>query len=138
MEFDVVDIETNALVNPDKIHVISVGNSDGISSLGDYASMASYFESASNPIVMHNGICYDVPIIKRILDVEIPVQVIDSLAVSWYLFPTKLRHGLEEWGEHYGYPKVAIEDWVGLSYGEYRRRCERDVEINKLLWADCL
>jgi hypothetical protein len=58
------------------------------------------------------------------------------LAISWALYPTRQKHGLESWGETFNFPKPKITDWHNLSYEEYENRCSTDVEINRLLWND--
>ena len=58
----------------------------------------------------------------------------DTLALSWYLEPKRVRHGLEWWGEEFGVEKPVIDDWDNLEIGDYIHRCEEDVKINTLLW----
>jgi len=129
----VFDLEGNGLT-PDKIHVFSYEDGDRITSTSEYCEISSFL--SSNPILVgHNVMRFDVPVLEDILGVRIDrEQVIDTLFLSWYCFPTRGKHGLEEWGEYFGYPKVPIDDWDNLTYEEYKARCERDVEINILLW----
>lgn len=86
-------------------------------------------------IVIHNGIRFDSVHLERLLGIKIKASIIDSLAVSWVLFPDrKKRHGLAAWGEDFGVPKPKIDDWFGLSLEEYVYRCEEDVKINTRMW----
>lgn len=129
-----MDMEGNGL-NPDKLHVLSVSSPDGKvkKSTPNYDDMRKFFSNAK-VIIGHHITRFDVPIFERILDIKIDCKIIDTLALSWVLFPTRSRHGLGEWGEEFGVPKPKIDDWDNLTYEEYKHRCEEDVEINRLLW----
>lgn len=85
-------------------------------------------------IVAHNSIRFDKRVVERILGIKIENKIVDSLALSWCLFPTRIKHGLEEWGEFFGIKKPEIIDWDNLSIEEYTHRCEEDVKINFMLW----
>lgn len=85
-------------------------------------------------IVIHNGSRWDLVHLQRLLEIEIKATIVDSLALSWYLFPERNRHGLEYWGEDFGIPKPKINDWINLTLPEYIKRCEEDVKINTRLW----
>lgn len=89
------------------------------------------------PIVMHNGICFDVPLIEKLFGIDLSdLMLIDTLPLSWYLNTDRKQHGLASFLEDYGIEKPEIEDWEGLTYEEYKHRCEEDVKINKALWGD--
>jgi len=99
--------------------------------------MAEIMEFFSNPehiLVMHNGISFDKAAIEKVLRIEVKCEIIDTLFLSWYLYPKMLRHGLAVWGEEFGVPKPKIDDWEGLTLKEYIHRCEEDVRIQTLLW----
>lgn len=123
--------------NPTKIHVLSVDTEEGIKSTGDYEKI-SEFISGGFWLVGHNIIHYDLPHIERLTSSKSRGTIVDTLFLSYALFPDRRRHSLESWGEELGYDKVQIEDWHTLSYEDYRERCERDVEINSLLWKKVL
>ena len=53
-------------------------------------------------LVAHNGIRYDIPALERLLGIKVKCKVVCSLAISWYLEPNRLKHGLAEWGEEFG------------------------------------
>jgi hypothetical protein len=48
------------------------------------------------------------------------------------------KYGLESYGEDFGVLKPAIESWEGLTYEEYKHRCEQDTLINIKLWEKLL
>lgn len=82
----------------------------------------------------HNITRFDFPVLKKVLNIDPPEFMIDTLALSWYLYPNRLKHGLEGWGEDFGIKKPEIKDWSNLTVEEYSFRCEEDVKINTTLW----
>jgi len=142
----VADCETDGLIEQvTKMHVLSVGykNSEGkwvIKSTDKKEDVEKVFCNPENIIVMHNGRRYDKPVLEKIHNITVTATVIDSLALAWWLYPTRAKEGkkfgLESFGEDYGVPKPKITDWENLSYEEYVHRCEEDVKINILLWED--
>ena len=85
-------------------------------------------------LIGHNIIRYDIPVLEKLLGIKIKAQLIDTLALSWYLFPAVNRHGLAQWGERLKIDKPIITDWENLSLEEYLHRCKEDVKINTKLW----
>ena len=128
----VFDIEGDSL-NPTKIWVMSAAIFSGkkwrIKSTTNYDEMRSFFLSC-DVLIGHNITLWDVPHIERLLDIKIKAKLIDTLALSWYLEPYRMRHGLEYWGEEFGIKKPKIDNWEDLSIEEYTHRCEEDVKIN--------
>lgn len=136
MKLRVFDIEADGL-DPSKIHCLSASVFSGgewrLKSTTDYNQMRSFFEGV-DVVVGHNIMRWDIPVLERLLGIKIKCKIIDTLALSWYLYPYRLTHGLEDWGEHFGVPKPKIDDWVGLPIETYIHRCEEDVRINSKLW----
>jgi len=138
----VADIESdNLLDKATKIHVLSYemqAGSEG--SFSESARIKKFFEyhiKNNIPVVMHNGIGYDVPLVEKILGLDLSnIMLIDTLSISWYLNTDRQLHGLDSFFPDYGIAKPKIDDWEGLTYKEYRHRCEMDVKINKALWED--
>ena len=124
----VFDIETDGL-NPTKIHCMVI---DGVA-ITDYQEMRDCLNKVST-LVGHNIIRYDIPVLERLLNITIKATLVDTLALSWYLYPTRTRHGLAVWGEDFGIPKPMVDDWENLPLEEYVNRCKEDVRINTLLW----
>ena len=83
---------------------------------------------------MHNGASYDGPAIAKILGIEVKAEIIDTLYISWYLYPKRNRHGLAMWGEELGIAKPEIDNWEDLSLEAYIHRCKEDVRIQTALW----
>ena len=130
-----MDIETDGLVST-KIHVVSIYNpkTDKISSMTDVEAIKKFFVENTCSLIGHNIQRWDIPELERLLDIKISCQLIDTLVLSWYLYPEKNRHGLEVWGDVLGVEKPKITDWKNLLIRDYTHRCETDVKINKLLW----
>lgn len=138
------DIETDGLLDTvTKLHVFSFGRKvDGeweIGSTNKAAAVKRAFTNPDNVFVMHNGLRFDKQALEKIYNIKVTATIIDSLSLSWWLFPKRLKaFGLEAFGEDYGVPKPKISSWTDLSYEEYRNRCEEDVKINIPLWEELL
>lgn len=134
----VFDIEADSL-DATYIHVLSINYKlkGKIKSTSNYEDIAKIVTREDVTLIGHNIYRFDIPTIERLVGVENKCKLVDTLFISWYLFPEKKIHGLEEWGEYFGVPKPVIKDWVGLSVEEYTHRCEEDVKINTLLWEMC-
>lgn len=135
----VFDIEANGL-NPDKIWCLVM---NGCNATDNYEVMKQQLEEADY-LVGHNIVRFDIPTLETILGIKIKAKLVDTLALSWYLYPNRVRHGLEFWGEEFGVPKPEISEgeWLGPlegeTYEQFRdkmfHRCSEDVRINTLLW----
>jgi DNA polymerase I-like protein with 3'-5' exonuclease and polymerase domains len=143
----VYDIEADGLLDTiTKIHCLSVGWRDTngnfrITSTTDYDVMRKFFNKKDIKRIGHNITLYDEKAVNKILGIDTlssKDQIIDTLALSWYLYPERLKHGLEDWGRDLGVKKVEIKDWKNLSSEEYVHRCEEDVKINFKLWEKSL
>jgi DNA polymerase III epsilon subunit-like protein len=123
----VFDIEADG-IDATKIHCM-IANGEEVDK--------TFFENLTSDDVLigHNIIRYDIPTIESLLNIKIKAQLIDTLALSWYLFPTINRHGLEQWGERLKIEKPTITDWENLTREEYIHRCKEDVKINTKLWG---
>lgn len=142
----IFDIETDSL-NATKIHIFSytIYETQTIPEIPKVYSITDYDEMRKlllNPtittLIGHNIVRYDIPILKRILGIEINKALVDTLGLSWYLYPERNKHGLESWGNDLGTKKVEINDWLNLSIEEYQKRCETDVIITNMLFQQQL
>lgn len=141
----VADLEADGLLDTvSKIHVMSLQmEGKDITSL-DTSEGCKRIKSCFQwhldndiPMVIHNGIGYDVPMVEKVLGLDLSnLMVIDSLALSWYLNTSRNVHGLASFHADYGIEKPPIDDWENLTYEEYKHRCQEDVKINKALWED--
>ena len=151
MKYTIFDIEADGLLDTiTKIHCLSYRSYvDGVlieeRTIVDYREMVGFF-LRTELLIGHNIIRYDIPAIEVILGITLESQYIDTLGLSWYLFPYRNKHGLEGWGEDFGVEKPTITpgEWLGplpdetplqfiqkMSY-----RCKEDVKINSLLFHE--
>lgn len=125
----VFDAEANGLF-PDRFHCLCT---NGELATTSYDEMREFLTS-TEVLVGHNIIRWDIVHLERVLGIKVKARLIDTLAISWYLEPERIRHGLESYGEEFGVLKPHIADWDSLTIEEYIHRCKRDVEINSILW----
>jgi len=141
----IVDIESKGLLpdlkSSEDLHCISVGwESEGefkVKSTNKEEDIARVFENPNNTIIGHFFLGYDLPALRIMFpNIIFRAKIIDSLAISHYLYNDRLKHGLEDYGVELGFEKIKIEkdEWLTLSYEKAVERCERDVLINYLVW----
>ena len=131
----VIDCEGDSL-EPTKLYCLAAGQpkkSDKVHVTSDYNNMRKIL-SRAKVLICHNIIRFDKPVLERLLGIKIEAKLIDTLALSWYLYPMRNKHGLEAWGEEFGVPKPFIASWTDLAQEEYENRCREDVKINIKLW----
>lgn len=128
----VFDIECPGF-NPNSIHCVAMQVKGKVYDEVDYDRERSFFTKA-DVLIGHNIVRFDIPIVERILGIKVKARLVDTLPLSWYLYPKRLKHGLADWGEEFGIPKPPIEDWDNLPLEEYINRCREDVKINTKLW----
>jgi len=129
------DIETDGLLDRlTKVHVFSwsVVGSDVVNSTDDLSTMQEVLFKATT-IIGHNIVGFDIPALAK-FGITTDAEIIDTLALSWYLEPNRSRHGLAHWGATVGVKKPEVEDWDNLAYEDYKHRCEEDVKINLEVW----
>lgn len=132
-KISIFDIETDSL-DATLIHVLSYNDGTSIKSITNYDEMRDWLLS-QDVLIGHNLFSFDVPTLERLLEITIEAKIIDTLYLSWYLYPKRNFHGLEQWGEDLGVKKPEVDDWVGAHISVYTHRCESDVEINTRLWT---
>lgn len=102
-------------------------------------------------LIMHNGIGYDIPLIKKLWGYEYKGKVLDTVLMSREIFknipvPTQMKedykehskkltgpHSLAAWGYRLGRGKVEHEDWSVFT-DAMMHRCVEDVEITHMLY----
>lgn len=136
MKYIIFDIETDGLLDRvSKIHCVSYRIYNGRNlilqeSITTHAEIKALFD-LNYTMVGHNIVRFDIPVVEKLLNVKITNRLIDTLGISWYLYPIRdFSHSLEAWGERFKVSKIQIEDWTDLEVKDYIIRCERDVEIN--------
>lgn len=108
------------------------------------AKFFQYHIDKKIPVVMHNGIGYDVKMVEKILGLDLSeLMVVDTLILSWYLSPERNMHGLDSFFDDYGIAKPVIDSWeqgeeetLEEFLDRMQNRCQEDVKINVALWED--
>lgn len=139
------DVETDGLLDvATKLHVVSY-KLDGKNNIGSIEGtdvekvkrFLNYHLDNEIPLVMHNGIDFDKPVLEKLLGIDLSkLMIIDTLFLSYYLNTKREKHGLDSFFDDYGIRKPPITDWEGLTYEQYKYRCEKDVAIQDALWED--
>ena len=105
----------------------------------NYDEMREVLSQEDVLFVAHNVIRHDSTVFSRILGIHIPYQkFVDTLALSWFLFPDRPKHGLESFGQDYGLYKTVVNnsEWTIGEEILMKERVITDVKINWLLWCD--
>lgn len=100
----------------------------------DKEAMQKFLYKENVVHLMHNGVTYDKEALTVLGYDTSKMRVIDTLAISWYLEPTKKLHGLAGYGEEFGIPKPKIDDWENQTQEEYDNRVMEDCKIQQMLW----
>lgn len=139
-DFIIFDIETNALVNPDKLHLFCALR-DGKEYVfrGPSPELRQFIEDNQDAYwVGHNILSYDVPVLDTLLPGHgiRTDKCIDTLVLSRLAkYTLQGGHSLEAWGRRLGVKKegVDITDWSEWTQ-EMEDRCLSDIRINSRLF----
>ena len=149
----IVDIEANGLYQEaTMIHcaVFKCDDTNQVWRLRKKESIIKMLEKCTF-LIMHNGIGYDIPLIKKLWGYEYKGKVLDTVLMSREIFknipvPTQMKddykehskkltgpHSLAAWGYRLGRGKVEHEDWSVFT-DAMMHRCVEDVEITHMLY----
>ena len=96
------------------------------------------FFNTAPVLCIHNGLTFDEPALQLLGYDTSKVTIIDTLYLSWYLFPYRVKHGLEGWGEELGFAKPHVDDgdWrrTDLPLNYFDERVKGDCNIQVRLW----
>jgi hypothetical protein len=145
MIYSVIDIEADGLLyathkakQATKIHCLCYKKfNNGIEIRTGYITSREEminFLIEEGVLVGHNIIRYDIPLLEKLLGIKITAKLIDTLGLSWYLYPKRTIHGLEEWGKDFDIQKPPVVDWENSPIETYIFRCSEDVRINTALF----
>lgn len=138
----VLDIETERLENPQRIHLICCQDLDTGEVHVFREQDLEAFKSFANRIIFvsgHNLLKFDLPVINRILSIYFDVsRVLDTLVLSRLVnFDIVGGHSLGAWGERLGIAKKFsdVDQEFFREYSpELEERCLSDVSINVALF----
>lgn len=102
------------------------------------------FMDSIDVLIMHNGIGYDLPLLRKLLNYKFPGKIVDTLLMSRLLNPKRLLppncpntkagpHSIESWGYRVGRGKPEHDEWDRYSEAMLHR-CTEDVEILHLVY----
>ena len=132
----VIDLECDGL-KPTHIHCLSIDDCNGKAwTLVKSKDIIDFFDTldSTDRVIGHNFIRFDAVVLKNLLNIDIKAGIVDTTALSWYLYPNIGKHGLAFWGERLDIKKPVVEDWDNQPIEVYIERCEEDVKINLALW----
>tara|TARA_X000001388_G_scaffold67880_1_gene55355 strand:+ start:4940 stop:6688 length:1749 start_codon:yes stop_codon:yes gene_type:complete len=130
----VFDIETDGL-DPDNIWCISTVNTETnevISYGPDKLTDGVQYLKSADKLVGHNIIGYDIPVIKKLMDIDLSkhAKIVDTLVLSRLFNPVREGgHSLESWGYRVGHRKIDFEEW-SMFTPEMLTYCENDAILN--------
>jgi DNA polymerase I-like protein with 3'-5' exonuclease and polymerase domains len=131
----VLDIETNLF--PDKIWCVVARDIDTnqIHIWQNFIGLQNFLDRAEQ-IIAHNGIFFDVPVLKNLWKITIAEEkVIDTLVMS-RLYNPQLEggHSLAEWGKRIGFFKSSFEVFNGGLTEEMLDYCIQDTLVTQKLY----
>lgn len=109
--------------------------------------MLKYLDTV-DVLIMHNGIGYDWPLLKKLYDYDYKGKKVDTLIMSRLLNPKRQvpfmcpnkkagPHSIEAWGWRVGRGKPEHNDWEVFSE-QMLHRCYEDVEILALVYSELM
>lgn len=142
MKYAVIDIEANALVNPDRVWLVVLKYSDGrYETFYDLTKKETERErlkrsiqilgESSHLLVGHNLLGYDWDILYPILEMDrkaILGYAVDTLIVSRLVDYSRQGHSIEDYGLEFGHEKIKFTDFSKFS-PEMETYCKRDCDI---------
>ena len=130
----ILDIETNS--THDKIWMCVTREVGGEVTVWKEASGLQKYLDSCDLIIMHNGICFDAPVLKRSWNITMKQsQMYDTLVSSRLLSPSlEGGHSLEAWGQRLGFPKGDFKDWDAGYSPEMEAYCIQDTLVTEKLY----
>ena len=137
----VFDIEANGL-KPDKIWcIVAKPLGEAVVSFGpDKIEEGIQFLNSADSLIGHNILGFDLPVIKKLYNIDLSKHVIkDTLVMSRLFNPVRENgHSLKTWGYIVGFPKnEQPEDWDSFSQNMLKY-CQQDVILNEKVYQRLL
>jgi len=131
----ILDIETNS--THDKIWCVVTRNieTDEVKVWTEVSGLQKYLDQC-DLIIMHNGISFDAPVLRKNWKVSMKLsQVYDTLVASRLLSPSlEGGHSLDAWGQRLGYAKFEFSDWDGGCTAQMVTYCIQDTLVTQKLY----
>ena len=132
----VLDIETDSKASKIWCVVTRDIDNDKVQTwTSEHPSLQGYLNKAKE-IIMHNGIAFDVPVLKRCWGITVRrSQVRDTLVMSRLWNPSlEEGHSLAAWGKRLGFPKGDFTDFDGGLTDEMMEYCIQDTLVTRQLY----
>jgi len=130
----ILDIETN--LKHDQIWMCVTREIGGDVQVWKEASGLQKYLDSCDLIIMHNGICFDAPVLKRNWNITMKQsQMCDTLVLSRLLSPSlEGGHSLDAWGQRLGFAKGDFKDFDTGYSKEMEEYCIQDTLVTEKLY----
>jgi DNA polymerase I len=130
----ILDIETN--LKHDKIWMCVTREIGGDVQVWKEASGLQKYLDSCDLIIMHNGICFDAPLLRRNWNITMKQnQKCDTLVLSRLLSPSlEGGHSLDAWGQRLGFAKGDFKDFDSGYSAEMESYCIQDTLVTEKLY----
>ena len=130
----ILDIETN--LKHDKIWMCVTREIGGDVQVWKEASGLQKYLDSCDLIIMHNGICFDAPVLRRNWNITMKQnQMCDTLVLSRLLSPSlEGGHSLDAWGQRLGFAKGDFKDFDSGYSAEMESYCIQDTLVTEKLY----
>ena len=106
-------------------------------------------------LIGHNIIQYDIPVLKKLYNINLTDNVLDTFNLSMICYPEYQKHGLEDWGARLGFEKfnpVTGREYTDEEWKERKKikntvwdkytpemgaYCKQDVRVTELVLWKC-
>ena len=135
----VFDIETDGLYHDATTIwcIVAIDESDNVYKFKpDQIEKGIQFLSEAETLIGHNIIGFDIPIIKKLYDIDLyeHSNIVDTLVISRLLNPARDGgHSLEKWGWRLGSAKQDKPEFTAFS-DQMMTYCIQDTRLNKLVY----
>jgi len=136
----VFDIETDDLKATEIHCIVAIDEDDkqySFDIIDDNIAEGIQFLSTADKLIGHNIIGFDIPVIKKLHDVDLwhKDKVLDTLVLSRLLNPVREKgHSLEVWGNKLGVSKATPPEDFTTYTKDTLKYCVQDVILNKVLF----
>jgi DNA polymerase-1 len=130
----ILDIETN--LKHDQVWMCVTREIRGDVTVWKEANGLQKYLDSCDLIIMHNGICFDAPVLKRNWNITMKQnQMCDTLVLSRLLSPSlEGGHSLDAWGQRLGFTKGDFKDFDSGYSKEMEEYCIQDTLVTEKLY----
>ena len=131
----ILDIETNSKFDKIWCTVTRDIDTDEVIVWKEAKDLQKYLD-ACDLIIMHNGISFDIPVLKKIWNVTMNQNhVYDTLVIARLLNPSlDGGHSLKAWGQRLGFQKYEFNDFDSGLTDTMLEYCIQDTNVTKQLY----